>query len=94
MASAWIHPHCPVCDTSFEIECEIEPGEWYGADADGNRGMWVGPRILTPETPDKCDNEDCPAAAGYDEDQLDELTRRIERKMESWEPPEPDYDSY
>jgi hypothetical protein len=29
------------CDGEVEIVGVPEGGEWYGADADGNRGMWI-----------------------------------------------------
>jgi hypothetical protein len=39
---------CPrgECDGEVAVTLEYEPGEMYGQDADGNRGMWVPGRWI------------------------------------------------
>ena len=49
---------CPTCGEPIEVEAEVDPGDAnYGADADGNRGIFVGPSVETPDYNDEpCDN--------------------------------------
>lgn len=77
------------CRHVHELETEIEPADpHYGADADGNRGMYVGPYLLEPDPPTVCPK----CKAEYDDDDLDNLRNAIQAACEAWEPPEPDYD--
>jgi hypothetical protein len=47
------------CEAEIEVECDAEPGEVYGADADGNRGIWVGPTLLPNDPPTTCPECGC-----------------------------------
>ena len=77
------------CETEIELECEVEPADPnYGADADGNRGIYVGPHIVRPDPPKSCSV----CNNTYDKDQLKDLERQIEQECcdYSYEPDEPE----
>ena len=80
---------CPVPNCTYEhiLETEIEPADpHYGADADGNRGMYVAAGPLIPDTPSIC--PECHTE--YSVEDMEQLAAEIEKQCEAWEPDEDD----
>lgn len=80
------------CIEEIEFDLAYEPADAsYGADADGNRGMYV-PGYFYPESdpPEKC--EEC--GHFYSDEEKEEINKLMEAKANDYEvdPPEPDYD--
>jgi hypothetical protein len=69
---------CPRCGAQQVIEVEREAAENYGADADGNRGIWQAAYYPTPDAPTAC--TDCKAP--YTEEEQREIYGILERKCE------------
>lgn len=72
------------CETEFEVEADVEPSDpSYGADADGNRGMYIPAYVIEP------DNVYCPSCGG-------DCTKQAQQAAENYEfpawPDEPDYE--
>lgn len=42
------------CGVERTVEAEREGGEWFGADADGNRGMWIAPYLAVDASDVTC----------------------------------------
>lgn len=67
----------PDCDHEFEVEADVEPADpSYGADADGNRGIYVPASIIPP------DDVTCPRCGA-------DCTEEAKDAAEEFEPPEP-----
>lgn len=80
-----------LCQDEIEVELESEPGEMYGQDADGNRGIWIGPSVSRAnDPPAKC--EECGHI--YTDEELARLTAEMDKAAEEYEyePDEPDFD--
>lgn len=98
MSDVTITVNCPVedddgirtCEAEIEVQCEGVPGENYGADADGNRGMWIPPHIEPGSPPDKC--PECGTV--YDKEQLKVLEEAIEQACRDYTIDPPEYDYY
>ena len=76
------------CEEEIELECGVDPGDSnYGADADGNRGMYVGPSLIEPNPPSSCSI----CHETYNEDQLADLKKQIAQEVADYryEPPDP-----
>jgi hypothetical protein len=95
MSSRCISFNCPRegCEGTFEdVECEVEPGDPnYGADADGNRGIYLPASLNAPSY----DGEECSEGHTMDTpEEVREWEARAEREVRDYrvEPDEPDYD--
>lgn len=76
---------CPVPNCTYEhiLDTEIEPGDSnYGADADGHRGISIGPGPIQPDTPSFC--PEC--HVNYTVEDMEKLEKEIEKQCEEWEP--------
>ena len=49
-----VNINCPNCTNPIEIPLNRVSGEWFGTDADGNRGMWVSPYFEPGDIPKVC----------------------------------------
>lgn len=99
MSTVTITLHCPhpmedetPCESEIEVECEVEPADpSYGADADGNRGMYVGAYVQWDEDwiPPAC-----PEGHTFTDEERKELAKDLESKANDYDlsPPEPEYD--
>jgi hypothetical protein len=74
---------CPrdECGAEIEVECEVEPGEMYGQDADGNRGMWVPAAVLPNIPPTEC--PECKAT--FTLEQFTALEKKLEELAAAYE---------
>lgn len=81
------------CCVEIEVPLEYEPGEAnYGADADGNRGIYIpGGFYADFSPPEKCDE----CGHVYTTDELKSLSDEADKKASEYvyepDPPEPYY---
>lgn len=75
-----IHYTCPNSDCGYvSLEAEVVPAEHgWGADADGNRGIYIPAYIISPEVPDTCPT----CGMVYDEDQQWEISEELKVRAE------------
>jgi hypothetical protein len=94
MPDLYLTATCPNedCQAEMEVGATVCPAESnWGADADGNRGIYVPAYIEEWDTPTKC--EDC--GVEYNEEQLEQLNKQLLSAAENYEPPtRDDYDPY
>lgn len=76
------------CGGDVEIELEVNPGEMYGSDADGNRGMWIEAYLSFNQILGSC------KCGHVVDEESQEVKDRIEAAIADyeWEPQEREYD--
>lgn len=90
MSTVSINVHCPMdgCGEEIVMECDIDPGDSnYGSDADGNRGMYVGPSVMACDPPEECPH----CHTKYEQAELDHIAKDLEKFCAEYryEPPDP-----
>lgn len=74
------------CGADLTVEAECEGGEWWGTDADGNRGMWIAPYIAADVGDVTC------KLHALTPEEYAALQAQADAICENWAPAEPDYD--
>lgn len=69
-----LEANCPICDKEIEYRAEVEPPDHYGADADGNRGIWVSAYVITPDA----DEQTCPEGCKWSDVDRKTLQKSLE----------------
>lgn len=65
------------CRGTVAVPAEWEPGEWYGADADGHRAVWRAGYWTVGAVPARCTH-----GCALDDDQVTDLRRAADRAAE------------
>lgn len=78
------------CEAEIVVELEWTPGELYGTDADGRRGMWVPGGFSVCGIAETCEN-----GCQWDAHDLTEIEQRADRAArDASRNDEPDYDPH